>query len=77
MHLYLILFISISFSFPQHRSFYSVGDTVSLNDQNIEFNVCHSDGHYELGENFSMSNLNGLINGGEYKVTLISMNATW
>ena len=77
MHLYLILFISISFSFPQHRSFYSVGDTVSLNDQNIEYNVCHSDGNYELGENFSISNLNGLTNGGEYKVTLISMNATW
>ena len=77
MHLYLILFISISFSFPQHRSFYSVGDTISIIDQNIEFNVCHSDGHYELGENFSMSDLNGLTNGGEYKVTLISMNATW
>ena len=77
MHLYFILFISISFSFPQHRSFYSVGDTVSLNDQNIEYNVCHSDGNYELGENFSISNLNGLTNGGEYKVTLISMNATW
>ena len=77
MHLYLILFISICFSFPQHRSFYSVGDTVSIIDQNIEFNVCHSDGHYELGENFSMSDLNGLTNGGEYKVTLISMNATW
>ena len=77
MYLYLILFISISFSFPQHRSFYSVGDTISIIDQNIEFNVCHSDGHYELGENFSMSDLNGLTNGGEYKVTLISMNATW
>ena len=50
---------------------------MSLDDQNIEFNICHSDGHYELGENFSMSNLNGLINGGEYKVTLISRNATW
>ena len=50
---------------------------MSLNDQSLEFNVCHSDGNYELGENFSMSDLNGLTNGGEYKVTLISMNATW
>ena len=77
MHLYLILFISIIFSSEQYRAFYSVGDTVSLNDQSLEFNVCHSDGNYELGENFSMSDLNGLTNGGEYKVTLISMNATW
>lgn len=74
---YLILFISISFSFTEHRSFYSIGDTVSIVDQNIDFNVCHSDGYYDLGESFSLSNLNGLTNGGEYKISLISMNATW
>jgi len=56
---------------------YSVGDTVSIIDQNIEFNVCHGDENYHVGENFSLANLNGLTNGGEYKVTLISMNATW
>ena len=77
MYHYFLLFISISFCFTQHRSLYSVGDTISIIDQNIEFNVCHGDENYNVGENFSLANLNGLTNGGEYKVTLISMNATW
>lgn len=54
-----------------------MGDTVSYEDQNLEFNVCHSDENYEIGENFSLSNNNGAVNGGNYKVSLISMNATW
>jgi len=71
----ILLFISLVFS--QHRAIYSVGDTVSYEDQNLEFNVCHSDGNYEIGEGFSLSNYNGEVNGGDYKISLISMNATW
>ena len=61
----------------QTLAYYSVGDTLSLEDQNLEYNVCHSDGNYEIGDSFSFSNCNGAVNGGDYKVSLISMNATW
>ena len=59
------------------RSIYSVGDTLSIADQNISFPVCNGSGDYETGDTFSLSNMNGSLNGGDYKITLISMNATW
>tara|TARA_B100001123_G_C15150777_1_gene963415 strand:- start:554 stop:787 length:234 start_codon:yes stop_codon:yes gene_type:complete len=74
-HLLLILLLSISFS--NTRSIYSVGDTLTVEDQSLEYNVCHSDENYMLGDNFSLSDYNGNLNGGNYKVFLISMNATW
>ena len=60
-----------------NRSIYSVGDTLSVEDQNILFPVCNGSGDYSTGDLFSFSDLNGDLNGGDYKLTLISMNATW
>ena len=60
-----------------NRSIYSIGDTLSADDQNRLFPVCNGSGEYLTGENFSFSDLNGNLNGGEYKLTIISMNATW
>ena len=60
-----------------NRSFYSPGDTLSIEHQNLLFPVCNGSGDYELGSTFSFSDYNGNTNGGNYKVTLISMNATW
>ena len=60
-----------------NRSIYSIGDTLSIEDQNILFPVCNGSGDYSTGDFFSFSDLNGDINGGEYKITVISMNATW
>ena len=60
-----------------NRSIYSVGDTLSEEDQNMEFPVCNGAGDYSTGDSFSFSDLNGDLNGGDYKITLISMNATW
>ena len=60
-----------------NRSIYSVGDTLSIEDQNILFPVCNGSGEYETGDTFSFSDLNGNLNGDDYKITLISMNATW
>jgi len=74
---YPFLFFLLSIIFSESRSIYSIGDTISYYDQTLEFNVCHSDGNYEIGENFSLSNYNGHINGGNYKIFLVSMNATW
>ena len=60
-----------------NRSIYSVGETLSEEDQNIEFPVCNGSGDYSTGDFFSFSDLNGDLNGGDYKITIISMNATW
>ena len=53
-----------------NRSIYSIGDTLSIEDQNMLFPVCNGSGNYSTGDSFSFSNLSG-------KITLISMNATW
>ena len=60
-----------------NRSLYSIGDTLSIQDQNMLFPVCNGSGNYSTGDSFSFSDLNGDLNGGDYKITLISMNATW
>ena len=53
-----------------NRSIYSIGDTLSFEDQNIQYQVCNGSGNYSTGDSFSFSDLSG-------KITLISMNATW
>tara|TARA_Y100000590_G_scaffold450500_1_gene590276 strand:+ start:486 stop:743 length:258 start_codon:yes stop_codon:yes gene_type:complete len=60
-----------------NRSLYNIGDMLSEEDQNILFPVCNGSGNYETDDNFSFSDLDGNQNGGDYKITLISMNATW
>ena len=60
-----------------NRSIYDIGDTLSNEDQNVLFPVCNGAGNYVTGDNFSFSDLNGNQNGGDYKITIISMNATW
>ncbi len=60
-----------------NRSYYSVGDTLSIEDQAILFPVCNGSDNYLTGDSFSFSDFNGSQNGGDYKITLISMNATW
>ena len=84
-----IFFISLfSFSFSQithcpvdnqiiDRSIYNIGDTLTIEDQNTLFPICNGSGDYSTGDFFSFADLNGDINGGEYKAAIISMNATW
>ena len=75
----LLLFTTLLFSEQEtclvedsvsNRSIYSIGDTLSIDDQNILFPVCNGSGNYSTGDSFSFSDLDG-------KITLISMNATW
>ena len=87
--LYLVLFISISFSSPdisctseenflyQSRTQYNIGDTLTVDDQNALYSVCNGYSGYETGDFFSFADMNGDLNGGNYKITIISMNATW
>ena len=60
-----------------YRSLYNIGDMLSEEDQNILFPVCNGSGNYETGDDFSFSDLDGNQNDGDYKITIISMNATW
>ena len=85
---YFYLLILITLVFPQEincpsenltilRSTYNIGDTISIDDQNMLFPVCNAADGYLIDDSFSFSDLNGNLNGGEYKITIISMNATW
>ena len=83
---FLILFSSYLFSQSEYctvenqlhtRSIYNVGDTLSMEDQNMLFPVCNGSENYSTGDSFSFSDLNGSLNGGDHKLTIISMNATW
>ena len=60
-----------------NRSIYNIGDTLTIDDQNMLFPICNGSNDYVTGDSFSFSDLNGDLNGGDYKLTIISMNATW
>ena len=77
--IFLFLFITSLFSQQENcltdnltnsRSIYSIGDTLSIEDQSMLFTVCNGADEYSTGDSFSFSDLSG-------KITLISMNATW
>ena len=56
---------------------YDIGDTLSTEDLQRPYNVCHSDNNYLVGETFTFNDFNGNENGGDYNIIIISMNATW
>ena len=56
---------------------YDIGDTLSLEDQQRPYNVCHSDSNYVVGETFTFNDFNGHENDGNFNIIIISMNATW
>ena len=61
----------------QNRSIYEIGDTLSVEDQNKLFPVCNGNEDYIIGDSFKLADYNGNLNGGDYMITVISMNATW
>ena len=61
-------FITIGFSL------YNVGQTVSISDQNVDYNVCYGDYN---SNTLSLADFNGALNGGSYKVIHIDMAASW
>ena len=62
-----------NFSYFRTRS-YEIRETVSIEHQLMEFDVCY--GNYEEGA-FKMADFNHNLNGGNYKVSMIRINATW
>ena len=88
MNFAILLFVSMIFSESEYcialdnqsinsRTIYSIGDTLSFEDQTTSYDVCNGSGNYQTGDSFSFVDLNGTQNDGDYKITLISMNATW
>ena len=73
----IILLITIASS-SLLFSLYNVGQTVSLSDQNIDIGVCNGQ-NPETGStgDFSLADLNGDLNGGNYYVFHIDMAASW
>jgi len=53
---------------------YEIGETVSIEHQLMEFDVCY--GNYDEGV-FKMADFNHNLNGGNYKVSMMRINATW
>tara|TARA_Y100001960_G_C14539901_1_gene760322 strand:+ start:610 stop:828 length:219 start_codon:yes stop_codon:yes gene_type:complete len=69
----LLLLLSYSFS-----STYNVGDQISMGHQNTEHEICYGSNLDPNGDGvFQLAELNGNINGGDYKVILIEMSASW
>ena len=59
-------------------SFYEVGDTISIDDQQIQANICSGSHPLVPGFNtFSLLDINGNLNGGHYGVTMLSIQASW
>ena len=56
---------------------YDIGDTLSIEDQQRPYNVCHSDNNYLVGDTFTFNDFNGHENDGNFNIIIISMNATW
>ena len=57
---------------------YSVGDTISLEDQVVEYAIGYGEHPLIPGQtNFLLSETNGDLNGGLYTVSAYSIQATW
>ena len=56
---------------------YDIGDTLSEEDLERPYTVCHSDNNYQVDETFTLNDFNGHENDGNFNIIIISMNATW
>ena len=65
-----LLLLNVSLLF----SFYQIGDTMSDEDQNIEYDICYGEYTEEV---FKFADINGAMNGGDYKIAVIGLSATW
>ena len=71
---FLIFSLISSFSFSN----YSVGQTLSLTDQNTSIGICSGENpHTGSTTSFKISDLNGDLNGGDYYVFHIDLAASW
>jgi len=75
-YLFKILTVSILYSIAFTE--YQVGDTISLEDQVVEYAIGYGEHPLIPGQtNFLLSETNGDLNGGLYTVSAYSIQATW
>ena len=53
---------------------YSIGDAISIEDQEVEHEVCY--GEYP-NEVYKIGDANYLINGGHKQITVMKLSASW
>ena len=75
----MIRFTSIMLVASLAFSSYNVGDQISVSDQQLTKEVCYAPlgGDLITGDDFSLYDLNGAYNGGNYHVIFIDMSASW
>ena len=56
---------------------YCAGDQISSAHQNQGHEVCAGFEDYETGDTFTLADLNGDLNGGNYNIIFIDMSASW
>ena len=69
-----ILFFLSSFIFSQT---YCAGEQIEIEEQNTVFEVCYASGNYEVGNDWTLADFNGELNGGDYHIIFIDMSASW
>ena len=75
MKFFVALLFSLStFIFSQT---YCAGDQIGIDHQNTNFEVCYASGNYEVGNDWSLADFNGDLNGGQYYVIFLEMMTTW
>ena len=73
----IILTIIITFSSLLFGA-YNVGQTVSISDQNLTFDVCNGQSPFDGStSDFKFGDFNGATNGGQYYVFHMDMAASW
>ena len=75
------IFILFSIIASLAFSSYAEGQQISVSDQQLSKEVCYASDFetfgYDLGDSFSLYDMNGAVNGGSYHVFFIDLSATW
>ena len=56
-------------------SAYDLGDKISEDHQNMEFEFCYPE--IQVDSSFNFAQHNGDLNGGNYQVLMIEVSASW
>ena len=72
-----IILLIIPFSINWAQGQYKEGDYISDSHQKISYLVCNGDNNYSDDDSLSLAKFNGDLNGGNYKVLMLDIVATW
>ena len=72
MYKYILTIITATQLLAQ--SPYIVGEQLSEEDQEASFNLCHPE---SVENSFRLSDYNGALNGGQYKIVILDIETSW